>query len=80
MPGNISGRPKVTKVERIYNPKVFGNFKKELRKNIQMYPNENTWSLFKMLFHGTKETSPHKIFGDDHGLDPAHAKMKGLYG
>ena len=69
----------ITGVQKMFNPTIFDKFSGELRRTLKKYPWKKTWDLMKLLFHGTKNTDPNLICGDEYGLDNRHSH-NGMYG
>ena len=75
-PGTIN---KVLKIEKIMNSNIFDKFTLELRKTLKKYPSKKSWDLIKLLFHGSKNTSPEIIYSTEYGLDNRFSH-DGMYG
>ena len=54
---------------KIYNSYNYGRFTQELKKLRVKHPLKHPLDLMKHLFHGTKQTTPNKVYADEDGFD-----------
>lgn len=82
---NPVGRPfgvntgQVIKIEKIYNCVIYEKFMNEFKRMLRKYKDLKINDIVKHLFHGSRQTEPHLIYGSEDGLDMRFSNS-GMYG
>jgi hypothetical protein len=73
------GRGDIIKIEKIYNCVIYEKFITEFKRMLKKYPNLKIDDILKHMFHGSRDTEPHLIYGSEAGLDFRFSNS-GMYG